>query len=1081
VIDRPSSPDSVLLPRELVLASAGTGKTFALSSRLIGLMALGAPPDTLLASTFTRKAAGEILARVLDRLAEASLDSDAAKALSEQIRLPGSPAPASSREFYSNLLRRLVRDLHRANVGTLDSLFIRIAGSFAGELGLPPDWSISDEPTAQRLESEALQEVLSRARPREMAELIRMTMRGESGRGVHQRLLGQLTELRALIHQQRLPDQDRLWEAPEPRPELRGDNPAAPPDWDRILSGLRAISIPQGATGKPDGNFQKAVDTGIDALEREAWGRFCTIGLGAKVLAGEDTFRKKPITDETRAVVLSALQAATQAIRESLGGQGRALRALVTGFDAALKKIQRREGSYRFHDITFLLAGSEPMTARSDLWYRLDQTAHHLLLDEFQDTSRPQWEALDPLTSELLSGHGEERSALVVADPKQSIYGWRGAEPSLAGAIGTRFALKRRTLDLSYRSSKAILEVVNQVFGHLPDNPIWQLRPGLRGAAEAWSQEFSDHHPAKDLPGYVSVEAGPRDPDSKGSDRPTLMAWVARRVGEIHQRAPNHTLGVLVRRNAAVARLTAGLRARGIEASEEGASSLTDSPAVSTCLAALRLSDHPGDSIARYQLSQSPLGPILGLPTHDDAPQAQRVALRLRRDLLGRGYGEILEGWIQELWEKAFVDDRDLARLSQLLELAHRWDARATLRPNDFVRFVQSESMEAPSDARVRVMTVHQAKGLEFDIVVLPELHLGLTKGQGLYRSVLPLRDPETGQVLRIFPSLKQDLRPLFPEMEKAGQQDREGELHDALGVAYVAMTRARHALHLFLEGDDPDEGPKLSFSFAGLIRGGLDLVDQPAAEGEFLFEAGDPAWAGLRPDSPHEFPVAKGPVSRTVRREKGTRAERPRSRFLPHRSPSSPEGAEGLSISQILSLAGGPGRRVGSIVHAWLEQLEWLDDWNPDPAVFLTIGQEVAPGLKAEESDSHLKTLQGWLASESINARLRLQAYPQDSLVLNEEAFAVKLDGILYQGRIDRLVLMKEGDGILGAEVLDYKTDRLAPGDGKALRETIESYRGQIDLYRRAVAALYHLPMEKVQGTLVFLALGHLETLSGP
>ena len=257
--------------------------------------------------------------------------------------------------------------------------------------------------------------------------------------------------------------------------------------------------------------------------------------------------------------------------------------------------------------------------------------------------------------------------------------------------------------------------------------------------------------------------------------------------------------------------------------------------------------------------------------------------------------------------------------------------------------------------------------------------------------------------------------------------------------------------------------------------------MDQPAAEGEFLFEAGDPAWAGLRPDSPHESPVAKGPVSRTVRREKGTRAERPRSRFLPHRSPSSPEGAEGLSISQILSLSGGPGRRVGSIVHAWLEQLEWLDDWNPDPAGFLTIGQEVAPGLKAEESGNHLKALQSWLGSESINARLRPQAYPQDSLVLNEEPFAVKLDGALYQGRIDRLVLLKEGDRILGAEVLDYKTDRLASGDGKALRETIESYRGQIDLYRRAVAALYHLPMEKVQGTLIFLALGHLETLSGP
>jgi len=522
--------------------------------------------------------------------------------------------------------------------------------------------------------------------------------------------------------------------------------------------------------------------------------------------------------------------------------------------------------------------------------------------------------------------------------------------------------------------------VVNKVFGSLPENPIWQLRPGLRGAAEAWSEGFSDHHAAKDLPGHVTLEAGPWDPEATGSDRPGFMSWVANRVGDIHRRTPDATLGVLVRRNAAVTRLTADLREGGVEASEEGASTLTDSPAVSTCLAALRLADHPGDSIARYQVSQSPLAPILGLSTHDDVRQAQRVAIHLRRDLLSRGYGGVLEGWIEELWERGFGNDRDMARLSQLLELAHRWDTRATLRPQDFVGFVQSESMEAPSDARVRVMTVHQAKGLEFDIVVLPELHLGLTKGRGLSQSVLPLRDSDTGQVLRIFPSLKQDLQPLFPEMERAGQQDREGELHDALGVAYVAMTRARHALHLFLEHDDPDSGPKLRFSFAGLIRGGLGLADRPVAEGEIIFESGDPAWAGRRPEFSQEPPIPTAPILRAYRRDPDSGAEKPRSRFLPHRSPSNPEGPDGLSISQILSLSGGAGRRVGSIVHAWLETLEWLDDWNPNPDSLLAIGRGVAPGLESEESEEHLKSLRGWLASESISARLGPQAYPQGS-----------------------------------------------------------------------------------------------------
>ena len=191
---RPSAPGETVLPRDLVLASAGTGKTYTLSTRIIALLLRGAPPESLLASTFTRKAAGEILGRVLSRLAVAVLDPDQARRLAQEVALEVAleapnpenvPGGDEACRIFSQLLRGLVRELHRINVGTLDSFFVRIAGSFAGDLGMPPDWVISDEPTARRLESEALQEVLAGADPAEMAEMVRMTMRGESGRGDH--------------------------------------------------------------------------------------------------------------------------------------------------------------------------------------------------------------------------------------------------------------------------------------------------------------------------------------------------------------------------------------------------------------------------------------------------------------------------------------------------------------------------------------------------------------------------------------------------------------------------------------------------------------------------------------------------------------------------------------------------------------------------------------------------------------------------------------------------------------------------------------------------------------------------------
>ncbi|MFH1763434.1 MAG: UvrD-helicase domain-containing protein [Gemmatimonadota bacterium] len=1079
---KPSAPGEILLPREVVLASAGTGKTFTLSSRLISLLARGAPPDSLLASTFTRKAAGEILTRVLSRLARASLDEDQARALARETLLPGLSLGEDPGAFQSfpALLRSLVRELHRANVGTLDSFFLRIAGSFPGELGMPPDWAISDEPTSLRLESEALQELLSGADPLEMVELVRMTMRGESGRGVHQRLLVQLRELRALLHQQGLSDPEAVWHPPgagiyEGKGGARADGA-----WEYILRELQNAPLPKTARGAPDTRFENAISEGIDALKKGDWTGFCGKGLASKILAGEESYYRKPVPPELRKAFERALAGVTKALREELAAQTRALRTLVLGFDGALDKIHRREGAYRFEDITYLLAGADPLTTRTDLWYRLDQKAHHLLLDEFQDTSRAQWEALEPLVSELLAGHPEERSALVVADPKQSIYGWRGAEPSLARRVGARFGMEERSLDRSYRSSAPVLEIVNQVFGKLPENPVWQAEADLIGGVRDWSEGFPMHRPALEIPGYVSLEVGPRDARMGKSDRPALMAWAAGRIRELQSQSPEATLGVLVRRNATVSQLMAHLRSLGVEASEEGATTLTDSPAVSTFLALLRLADHPGDRVARYQVAWSPLGAMVGLTPHDDPSQARRAALGLRRELLTHGYGTVLTRWTHQLRVEDAVDGRELARLLQLVELAFRWDARSNLRPRDFVRFVQHEAVEAPSEARVRVMTVHKAKGLEFDVVVLPELDIRLTRGRGLYHAVLPLRDPEDGKILRIFPSLNQILRPLFPEVEEAGRQDRDRELHDALGVAYVALTRARHALHLFTAADPPDEKPKLSFSFAGLLRGALGLDETLAEEGATLYEIGNGEWASgvsrlQGPGAGEDEPRSEGlqPSIRPPRRAA-------RRRFLPHRSPSALKDAGRESLARILSLSGSHGRRVGTIIHAWLETLSWIEGWIHDPAALHALGTRVVPNLSPVDSKALQDTLMGWLGSGEVRSRLQQDAYPPGSEVLTELPFAVKLEDALFQGRVDRVVLVREGTKLVTAEVLDFKTDQLLPGDEENLRRAVKDYEGQMGVYRHAVATLFGLPVESVTGTLVFLALGRLEPSPG-
>ena len=127
----------------VIRASAGSGKTFQLTNRLLANLLDGIPPDEIWAATFTRKAAGEILARTVERLVNAATDEGTARKLSEELERPN-----LTKSDFVACLRKLLANLHRLRIGTLDSLFQRIAGAFPFELDLIPGWSILEEADA---------------------------------------------------------------------------------------------------------------------------------------------------------------------------------------------------------------------------------------------------------------------------------------------------------------------------------------------------------------------------------------------------------------------------------------------------------------------------------------------------------------------------------------------------------------------------------------------------------------------------------------------------------------------------------------------------------------------------------------------------------------------------------------------------------------------------------------------------------------------------------------------------------------------------------------------------------------------
>ncbi len=1075
-------------PHELIRASAGTGKTFQISNRILVLLEAGVEMQRVLASTFTRKAAGEILGRVLLRLARAAVDDAEALRLATQLSAEtgadsgadvGSGTSALDRERARALLESVVGALHHADVGTLDAFFVRLARCFGPELGLPLSWRIAEADEQEEARSRAVQALLDAHDDEALLELLRMIARGDHDRRVHDRLVEQVDGLQEVLREIEP-------SAPDPWSPFADREPVGDPERTReeLADRVAAIGAPLTARGDPDSRWASALEAAAAAIREGAWEALWTTGLGAKWLAGEEAYYRKPFPEELSPALEEARRLARAELGPKYDAQARALGQIALLYDAALSDLQDRTGAYRFQDLAYRVGSPGPLAARPDLSYRMDRRSEHLLLDEFQDTSITQWAALEPLADAI-----ERRGSLVVvADPKQSIYGWRNADPELVDRVERRYDLPSRTLSRSWRSSPVVLEFVNRLFGEVAVNPVLDALDEGASVARTWGATFEPHEPAdplRDAPGHVTVEVGPDD-GGTGSDRPRLMAFAAERVAGIHERLPGAQIGVLVNRNDTVARLILELRRRGVMASEEGGTTVDDAAPVSALLSLLWAADHPGDTLARYEVAAGPLGGVVGYTDFTDETGARRLGARVRRRLLRQGYGEALSAWTREL--APFVDESELRRLEQLVELGFRWDERATLRPGDFIRYVESHTVEDPRSAAVRVMTVHQAKGLEFDVVVLPELDFGLhRRGTDV---VMPERDPATGRIVRVFPYIGKKLRPLFPEAEEAYRQMQASHLRDRLSWLYVAVTRARHALHLLVAAD---EGERLRSvqSYARLVRAALGRAEGPVHERETLLELGDADWAGGLEGLSESLEIKIGAEPR-VRVDAGA----PRTRVLARRSPSELEGGGEVDLERLLRLDTSAARRSGTIVHRWCEAIGWIEDGIPEDAALRALVVAEAFELPGAELERLAERFAAWmrrppvrdaLSRKSAEARARAAVDPGCTLELHRERpFACRVDGEVMSGVIDRLVLVRSGPGasggpgagagaVVAAEVLDFKTDDLVAGDEAALAARTEFYRPQIEAYREAVAATYGLPRSAVRGRLVFLAPGEV------
>ncbi len=1051
----------------VIRASAGTGKTYQLSNRFIGLALADEPIDTILATTFTRKAAGEILDRVLLRLADAALDPDQLAQLAQDVgdRFGGENGTAAC----LGVLRRMLNHLHRLRVGTLDSFFIQIARSFGLELGLPPGWQIADEVVDGRLRAEAIRTLLQNETTSDAVELMHLLTKGEASRSITDQITSLVGELYSIY----LESPYEAWDA------LPRQKPMNPVELADALQVLEEVELPAGK------RYPKTRDQDLQNAIAPNWEAFLTKGLGPKVLDGTEKFYGKPIPESVVAVYRPLVDHAKAELLGQVANQTVAARRLLDRFDAAYHPLKLAGRALRFEDVTEKLAGLRSSTTVGgrvdEVAFRLDAHLAHLLLDEFQDTSPQQWRVLRPFAQKIVAG-GPKRSFFCVGDVKQAIYGWRGGVAEIFEALDDQLEnLAHESLDKSWRSAPPVIETVNQVFGRLVGNPALTK---YQDAAERWSQRFAPHTTVHtDMPGHCRMIVAPAAGEGEKPDHATL-AYAAGQIATLHRQAPDRRIGVLVRKNDAVARLIYLLRQKHhINASEEGGNPLTDSPAVGWLLSLLTLTDHPGDTAARFHVAHCPLARTMNFTDDTDSESAGRLAQDVRRQLAVDGYGATLYGWVHELAPS--VDRRNLGRLMQLVELAHAYEPGAGTRADDFVELVTKRRVEDPTAAApVRVMTVHQAKGLDFDCVVLPQLDAHLKGQTARFVVGRPKPTDDAEHICRYVPG---DLQAILPEAFRKTFERHDAQIvEESLCVLYVAMTRAKQALHMIVAPSRANE-KNLPATSAGLLRAALTDGHKMDPE-TVVYEHGDSSWCG-RPAEKEETVVPESADRDTpVTIRLAEPAARP-SRGLRRRSPSGLEGGPRVDLASHLRLDTDRAMVRGTCMHKWFEQIEWLEETPLDEQ---TLRQVVAgvptAGLDLSELIGQFRQM---LQKPVVRGALTLATYqpgggePDSAVhamssisqprwqVWRERSFAVRDDDTIVRGEIDRLVVLLDGDRPIGADVLDFKTDRVDADNSEMLATRVEHYRPQLETYARAAATLFDLSPDQVSTRLLFVEAG--------
>ena len=690
--------------------------------------------------------------------------------------------------------------------------------------------------------------------------------------------------------------------------------------------------------------------------------------------------------------------------------------------------------------------------APTDLALRLDYRLQHILIDEFQDTSGAQLDLLRLLTAGWQPGDG--RSVFCVGDPMQSIYGFRQAEVraflELAedGIGDLRFDVQR--LSSNFRAAQPLVDWSNGVFA--------QILPA-RDDRDRGAIAFRPSRPVDTGGDAAQAEVRLTGYATRDEEACAIAASIAARTA-LH---PDWRIAVLVRARAHAREIAVRLRERGIAFHAVDIEPLADRPSVRDLIMLARALLHLGDRTAWLAVLRAPWSglvlsdlwrlartaaivwdavrddAVLATLSADGAARCRRLRTVLEQAFALRNRSGFTR-WLERIWlalggPGCAADAADLDDVGAAFTRFRDFEQRGMPDPADLAGGFDDLYARDEMPSRVEIMTIHKAKGLEFDVVIVPALDRAIPQHRDEFLLSLQFsRAGRDGMVMAARPAVGADTDRLFEFLRR---QARDAGALEAERLLYVACTRAKRQLHLSAVQGAPAQAADAWTPRAGSL---LDVL-WPVAGARF---APPPADAPLGAAAPPAAPVTglgAGPLARVA-------ADwRPAPLETPFALSDDPLARAARIDAPVFDWAGETARQVGSLVHA---ELQLLDPQRSGAAAIRARAAYFRRWLALRGvPDTRLRAA----TERAVAALIAVQSDPRGRWILRhgrrddlrEQALSGLLNGAVVRVVFDRSFIDERGI----RWVIDYKTSaHMGGGADEFLNREVERYRPQLQRY---------------------------------